>query len=194
MAKEKSQKTANGVQNPLHSRILYLHNASSYIQSMAPGEPVSDSQAQKDNHQSPSLQNKVTQNYIHKPYKKAVGPGKEQPILNLCRLYNSQMRAVSLKSQRRLPPEIKRSMCKRCDTSLIPDITCTESVENNSKGRKKPWADVSVVHCNTCGTKKRYPQNPRNPKLSQRRQQHRVNKGDDATGFNKLVKRADIVK
>src|SRR5207247_2204446 len=75
----------------------------------------------------------------------------------IARQYLSQVRAVSLKCQLRLPGDIKRSVCKRCDSLLIPGSTCTEETENKSRGRKKPWADVLIVQCNTCGSSRRYP-------------------------------------
>jgi len=88
----------------------------------------------------------------------------------LPRLYISQMRGVSLKSQHRLPPSIKRSFCKRCDTLLTPDLTCTKEVQNKSRERKKPWADVLVIRCTACGAEKRFPQTKkRSKKLAARR-------------------------
>ena len=86
------------------------------------------------------------------------------------RLYISQMRGVSLKSQHRLPPTIKRSFCKRCDTLLEPGLTCTEEIQNESRERKKPWADVLVIRCTACGAEKRFPQmQKRSKKLAARR-------------------------
>ena len=95
----------------------------------------------------------------------------------LSRLYVSQMRGVSLKSQHRLPPAFKRSFCKRCDTLLEPDLTCTEEIQNESRERKKPWADVLVIHCTACGAEKRFPHmQKRSKKLAARRGE---NKGQD---------------
>lgn len=73
----------------------------------------------------------------------------------------SDLRAISLKSQIRLEPELKHSICKRCHGLLIAGSTSTSRIENASRGGKKPWADVLVVACNVCGTKKRFPQGAR---------------------------------
>ena len=62
-----------------------------------------------------------------------------------------------MKSQIRLSPAIKRSLCKRCDALLVSGSDSTSRLENKSRGGKKPWADVLVVTCNSCGTVKRFP-------------------------------------
>ncbi|KAI3396327.1 hypothetical protein diail_12293 [Diaporthe ilicicola] len=71
----------------------------------------------------------------------------------------SDFRSVSLKSQIRVSPDMKRTICKFCDTLLIEGQTCTSTVENTSKGGRKPWADVLVVKCHTCQRAKRFPVN-----------------------------------
>jgi ribonuclease P protein subunit RPR2 len=48
-------------------------------------------------------------------------------------------------------------MCKSCNTVLIPGRTVSQTIENPSKGGRKPWADVLVVTCLICGGKKRFP-------------------------------------
>ena len=69
----------------------------------------------------------------------------------------SDLRAVSLKAQMRMSPSMKYSICKSCDTLLVDGSTCTSQLENASKGGNKPWADILVRKCNTCGTAKRFP-------------------------------------
>ncbi|PVI05839.1 Rpr2-domain-containing protein [Periconia macrospinosa] len=69
----------------------------------------------------------------------------------------SDLQIVSRKSQVRLSADLKRTICKTCNTVLIPGRTATHTVENDSKGGKKPWADVLVVGCTFCGAKKRFP-------------------------------------
>ncbi|KAI9786430.1 MAG: hypothetical protein M1839_006890 [Geoglossum umbratile] len=79
------------------------------------------------------------------------------PNIPLSRRLLSNLRAISHKGQIRLSPHIKRSVCKRCETLLIPGSTSTHRVDNQSRGGKKPWADVLVVRCIACGTEKRFP-------------------------------------
>ncbi|RKF61368.1 putative rnase p rpr2 rpp21 subunit domain-containing protein [Erysiphe neolycopersici] len=86
--------------------------------------------------------------------------------MNNSRRLVSEIRAVSLKTQIRLSPHIKHSICKSCSTILIDGSTCSNLVENKSKGGKKPWADVLIKKCYTCGSVKRFP-------ISARRQERR---------------------
>ena len=76
----------------------------------------------------------------------------------------SDLHAVSRKGQVRLSPELKRSVCKTCYAVLIPSRTATQTLENESKQGKKPWADVLVLACTLCGTKKRFPVGSKRPK------------------------------
>lgn len=77
----------------------------------------------------------------------------------------ADFRSVSLKSQIRVSPAMKRTICKFCDTLLVEGQTCASTVENPSKGGRKPWADVLVMTCHTCHHVKRFPVNaPRQPR------------------------------
>ena len=76
---------------------------------------------------------------------------------SLSRYLLGHLRAVSLKSQIRLSPTMKHSICKRCDALLLPGFTSICRLENNSRGGRKPWADVIVLACNACGIEKRFP-------------------------------------
>lgn len=69
----------------------------------------------------------------------------------------SQLRSVSLKGQIRLSQAMKHSICKRCDSLLVPGSTSSTRVENKSRGGKKPWADVLIVTCHSCSAVKRFP-------------------------------------
>lgn len=75
----------------------------------------------------------------------------------LSRFYLSTARTVAQKSVLRLSPNLKQTICRRCDALLIPGTTSTHRIENNSRGGRKSWADVLVVGCNACGTVKRFP-------------------------------------
>jgi len=74
---------------------------------------------------------------------------------------NSHMSTLRLKTDARVPRNIKRSICKRCKAQLINGQTSSTSVENKSRGGKKPWANVLVISCRCCGMEKRYPQEPK---------------------------------
>lgn len=78
-------------------------------------------------------------------------------VQNLSRRMVSDLRSVALKAMIRQSTDIKSTMCKFCDTLQVEGQTCTSIVENQSKGGRKPWADVLVTRCTTCGHAKRFP-------------------------------------
>ena len=69
----------------------------------------------------------------------------------------SQLRSVSLKSQIRLTPDVKHSICKRCHSMLISGLTSSQFIQNASRSGQKPWANILVVTCDFCGAMKRFP-------------------------------------
>ncbi|KAA8569322.1 hypothetical protein MFRU_004g01410 [Monilinia fructicola] len=161
MAKLQATKGVSKVPNKvLYSRISYLYQAATYLavqgdenQDQPIKEGVSDS-SMKDVMQCDI---KVDANFT----------GSCQP---LSRRLISELRSVSQKGLMRMSPEMKHSMCKNCQTLLMEGTTCTAHIENKSKGGKKPWADVLVRKCNTCGLEKRFPlvteRQPRRPRRS----------------------------
>ncbi|KAK2765051.1 hypothetical protein FQN54_008750 [Arachnomyces sp. PD_36] len=178
MAKAKSQKgSAGAAQSHLRARITYLHKASAYILS------VSSTTTQRTQESSSGDGQSKEQNDSSGD---GANPHTTSPTVQTARLprqYLSQIRGVSLKSQLRLPQDIKRSACRRCDILLIPGSTCTEEIENQSRGKKKPWADVRVVRCTSCGTTKRFPQaSKRSSRLSERKREKKENAVPGSTG------------
>lgn len=89
----------------------------------------------------------------------------------------SHVRAVSLKGVVRLTPDIKHSICKRCDGLLIRGSTAKIDMENKSCDGRKPWADVLVVTCSNCGTMKRFPVGAKR----QLKRQHRLKDSSNQT-------------
>ena len=92
---------------------------------------------------------------------------------------------VALKAQMRLAPSIKRSVCKRCRSILVESTTLKSYIENSSKGRRKPWADVLVRECLQCGTSKRFPVGARR---QPRKQDRPTKEGNQVPGLDTLVK------
>ncbi|KAE8374890.1 RNAse P Rpr2/Rpp21/SNM1 subunit domain-containing protein [Aspergillus bertholletiae] len=181
MAKAKGKKgSSGGAQSHTRARLDYLYNAAIYLQSAGVASQQSSS--------------RLVQNVTSQDGEVVSTPGRVVPHLlshnttagqqptsadvstntkrlpQLSRTFISQMRGVSLKTQLRLPVKTKRSFCKRCDTLLSPGISCIQEIRNESRDRKKPWADIRVIRCATCGTEKRFPQTEkRAKKLSERR-------------------------
>ncbi|EEQ41447.1 putative ribonuclease P subunit [Clavispora lusitaniae] len=70
----------------------------------------------------------------------------------------SMARTVDLVSKRtvlKLSPHLKRLMCKKCSSVLVPGLTMSVEIENSSKSSAK--ADVLVHTCLTCQKQKRFP-------------------------------------
>ena len=166
-------------QGPSHirARIDYLRRAAIYLQSpSASGEQVSECVGdQSTTGTLPEIKSstETAGNNARSLPRDIVTKGR------LSQVYISHMRGVSLKAQVRLPIEVKRSFCKRCNTHLIPGVNCTQEMRNDSRGRKKPWADVWVVRCVACGTEKRFPQTEKRSKKLSERKKEKEQKGKE---------------
>lgn len=134
MAKEKG--TKGPANRHLHARTAFLYQAASYLALQA--------------HNGGNC-NDVNSTSVLDP--EATKIAEYGVALQL----GSHVHAVSRKGQVRLSTDLKRSMCKTCNAALIPGQTSTQTVENASKNGAKPWADVLVVECKLCGSKKRFP-------------------------------------
>jgi ribonuclease P protein subunit RPR2 len=152
MNKDKPSKSkVKGVPNKhLHARTTFLYQAATYLTLHSGLRPAASSQVEDFTLDGPS---------------------------SLALELGSQMHTVSRKGQVRLSAELKRSICKCCNTILIPGRTATQTIENDSKGGKKPWADILVIACTSCGSIKRFPVGARR----QKRKTERSNKAENST-------------
>lgn len=141
------QKTAPGVVNRhIYTRASYLYQAANYLAEVS-HQTQEDSQPTAND---ASQQPKASQ--------------------NLSRQLASDLKNVCQKNVIRQTPDMKRTICKSCNTTLIEGKTSHSVVENPSEGGKKPWADLLVVKCLTCGNAKRYPVSARRQKRKDLRQ------------------------
>ena len=141
----KSKGPGNIPNRPIYSRISYLYQAATYL----------------SNHSESKGSSNVSQSSECAEGDSAT-PGRQMSRADLAkhtlsRRLITDLRSTSLKSQIRLSPTMKHAICKFCDSLLIEGETSSSMVENKSKGSKKPWADVLVVKCHTCGGLKRFP-------------------------------------
>jgi ribonuclease P protein subunit RPR2 len=131
-----------GVPNKhLHARTTFLYQAATYLTLQAAIDTQEHSKEKTE-----AANQALTGGSVH-----------VRPQSALALQLGSHLRAVSLKGQVRLSTDLKRTLCKTCNTILIPGQTSTQTVENESKGERKPHADVLVVECNFCKSKKRFP-------------------------------------
>ncbi|TVY83147.1 Ribonuclease P protein subunit rpr2 [Lachnellula suecica] len=154
MAKVKAAKgTGNFPNKILHSRASYLYQAASYLAAAQQPHSRPEPQIEKDvgNAAGPKQADAtgVPSDGLTAISEAAYRPASRRLVADL--------RAVTLKGQMRISPAMKHTLCKKCDTLLVDGSTCTNQVENKSKGGKKPWADVLVRRCHTCGSEKRFP-------------------------------------
>lgn len=85
--------------------------------------------------------------------------GQGLPVMS--RMMSRNVDLVSKRTVLKLLPHLKRTMCKKCSTMLIPGLTMTAEIVNDLKDKenrgKSPRADVLVHRCLQCGNHKRYP-------------------------------------
>ncbi|KAG9185350.1 ribonuclease P protein subunit RPR2 [Alternaria panax] len=155
MSKVKAPKSKGIPNKHLHARSTFLYQAATYLtlQTATQDEFAIDVAQDKESHPHDAP---TTQRY--------------SPLaLELA----SDLQQVSRKGQLRLAVDLKRSMCKSCNTVLIPGRTVNQTIENPSKGGNKPWADILVVTCLICGGEKRFPVGAtKQPKKAKRRTTH----------------------
>ena len=171
MAKAKDKAIKGGqTQRHLRSRISYLYQAAAHLAENANKrigneafQVIKDGKSSEEKDPSLVTESTIEPNFA-KPTTKTDDGGellarkhcRRNPTAPTSELL-THLRAVSRKSQIRLTPDIKNSICKRCDNLLLNGSTSTSFVDNQSRNRSKPWADVLVVMCTTCGTAKRFP-------------------------------------
>ncbi|KAF9698235.1 hypothetical protein EKO04_003635 [Ascochyta lentis] len=135
MAKDKPPKPKGVPNKHLHARTTFLYQAATYLTLRA---SVDRNKAEV----SDAVLSETCQ--VQQPPSLALQLG-------------ADLHTVSRKAQLRLSVDLKRSMCKSCNAVLVPGHTATQMIENQSKGSKKPWADVLVILCNRCRSRKRLP-------------------------------------
>ncbi|KAI1212627.1 RNAse P, Rpr2/Rpp21 subunit, partial [Annulohypoxylon truncatum] len=124
----KSKGTGNVPNRPIYSRISYLYQAATYLASHS--EPKGSSNVPQSSEGG--------KGDISTPNKQISHNNRTKHTLS--RHLITDLRSTSLKSQIRLSPAMKHTMCKLCDSLLIEGETSSSVVENKSKGSKKPWA------------------------------------------------------
>lgn len=137
MAKEKKSKSTSLPQKHVHLRLAFLRQAASHLADRERDDIRRDLVMDEDQSQTPAVSTKTDN-------------AQPRHIIN-------QMKGVSRKAVVRLHRDTKRSICKRCDEVLIEGMTAVKRTENKSANRARPWADVHIIECKTCGALKRFP-------------------------------------
>ncbi|KAL8685347.1 MAG: hypothetical protein Q9224_005854 [Gallowayella concinna] len=178
------------IRKPLDARVSFLYQASTYFAGVRLSNISDTGQAAFDRLQEDQKQVDLTAS-AHMPISNqsieldlepkeiATKESSKPPLVfdeSSTRLMLSQLKGISRKSSTRIPSGMKRSICKRCDLLLIHGRTSSQRLENKSRGGKKPWADVLVITCNSCGTAKHIPvgakRQPRRKDRSSKSKEH----------------------
>ena len=172
MASGKMETQKGVTQRHLHSRISYLYQAATYLattirQSQVRTPGISEESGQRSDSRGELQSAVVTSKAASEnglPFIKGSRMAQierdsdsRSKDFALSRQLITHLRATSLRSQIRLSPAVKHTVCKRCDILLVPGSTSTSYMENRSRGARKPWADVLVTTCTACGISKRFP-------------------------------------
>jgi ribonuclease P protein subunit RPR2 len=143
-------KKAAGVPNGhLYSRVSFLYQAAALLETSTSG-----------------LAEKVSREGLEPGADKKICTKQsvvEPQLRGMSRQLLTALRSVSKKSSMRLSQDMKRTICRRCDTLLIEGRTLNSTIENKSRGEKKTWADMLVMKCSVCGNEKRFPVNAPRP-------------------------------
>jgi ribonuclease P protein subunit RPR2 len=152
----------------IYARISYLHQAAHYLSNQQHASAI-QSHIARPQHESQQNQTGGGRREIVGELENDVKANEMTANLGLPRELASHILAVSHKGVVKLSRELKQSICKRCTSTLVVGLSAESKVENKSRGGNKPWADVLVTTCLTCGMQKRYPVgSKRQPKRKER--------------------------
>ena len=137
MAKAKTKAGASIPNRHIHSRVSYLYQAAVYLKHASVNESLTSREA------DPS---KPGHDLERSSARKSLG----QP-----RYLLSHLRGVSRKAQTRIEPEIKRTICKHCDTLLIPGQTSPSNDPICLTNAQRLETDISALQCRSCAQTQR---------------------------------------
>ena len=178
----------NQAKKHLHSRISFLYQAATSLSAASSSVPsdaipstseINQIIAKPETAPNASIDSGIRQTQPEAGDIDGEADKRMSATAGLSRLYVAHLRSVSRKAVIRLSPEMKHTICKRCNAILEPGSTSSIQVDNASRGGRKPHADVLAISCNACGLVKRFP-------VSARRQRSRKSR---ASGGNKTSRR-----
>nr|XP_015216530.1 PREDICTED: ribonuclease P protein subunit p21 isoform X1 [Lepisosteus oculatus]XP_015216531.1 PREDICTED: ribonuclease P protein subunit p21 isoform X1 [Lepisosteus oculatus]XP_015216532.1 PREDICTED: ribonuclease P protein subunit p21 isoform X1 [Lepisosteus oculatus]XP_015216533.1 PREDICTED: ribonuclease P protein subunit p21 isoform X1 [Lepisosteus oculatus] len=75
--------------------------------------------------------------------------------VELARFYCFTQKTISKRLVLRQDPSVKRTLCKKCCSLLVPGVTATVRQRRCSRRQR-----MTMVRCLSCGQTKRFPNNP----------------------------------
>ncbi|XP_017548818.1 ribonuclease P protein subunit p21 [Pygocentrus nattereri] len=76
--------------------------------------------------------------------------------VELARFYCFTQKTIAKRLVLRQDPSVKRTICKRCCSLLIPGVTSTVRQKRGPRRQR-----VTVIRCLSCGLTRRFPNNPK---------------------------------
>ena len=150
MAKPRPESAKKIVHPHLHARLAFLQRAAQLLEEQQhSGEVGSESQHGTskgliDGYTSKAEAGDTARTFIPKGN-------------SIARELSSHTTAITKKTNIRIMPDMKRTICKRCSSKLIEGQSSESKIENKSRDGRKAWANVLVVTCLSCGMEKRFP-------------------------------------
>ncbi|KAJ3599612.1 hypothetical protein NHX12_033568 [Muraenolepis orangiensis] len=92
-------------------------------------------------------------NYLHQAAHCVLGQNPSN--VELARFYSFTQKTIAKRLVLRQDPSVKRTLCKKCCSLLIPGVTAT-----SRQRRKKRKSQFTVIRCLSCGQTKRFLNNP----------------------------------
>jgi len=144
----------------VHARVAFLYQAANYLSNASNPQSLRPSRGdQSIDHDIENLDSKrvTSRQSIQDSSTRKLPAKSDLSAIPYSAYWTSHMRTIASKSKAKPSVEIKRTLCKVCNTLLIEGQTSSTTIENKSRGGNKPWADVQVVTCLPCGAAKRFP-------------------------------------
>ncbi|ORZ20380.1 RNAse P Rpr2/Rpp21/SNM1 subunit domain-domain-containing protein [Absidia repens] len=180
MAKQKSKLPGASQQ---HIRMNFLSQAASLMAMLSSPIPAQQRQLQQEPRPDRPRRSSYRRNLVFQD--------DHNGLHSLSRYYNTTLKKIGQRMVLRLDPHLKRTICRRCNTSLIPAMTSTIRI------RSRPET-VTVTTCNICGEEKRLVAQPQYQLFNDRSDVHfnRSASDDDGDDEAQIVdkKTTELVK
>ncbi|KAF8119783.1 Rpr2-domain-containing protein [Boletus edulis] len=146
-------------------RLNFLYQASVLLHGLAPPSSTHDDDDDDDDppRSSATLNDTDTvtgteQDGRSRPKKSASKRKKRRRVVSfeeLSRSYIETMKSVGQKTMVKMDPSVKRRICKRCNTPLIPGISATVRIQDSTS-----HGHLVSYRCHCCQTERRIPAPP----------------------------------
>ncbi|KAI9591140.1 RNAse P Rpr2/Rpp21/SNM1 subunit domain-containing protein [Syncephalis fuscata] len=155
MGKAKKEKQARPLQNAEEfQRMNFLYQAASLMTAaVVPERRIADDTAPGHLPKRKTRKSKPRPSQATKQAIKDVNNPTRPALAGLGRFYVSSLKTIAKRNVLRLDPTLKRALCRRCDTLLLPGITFKLQFEENIN-------PAIITRCQYCQAPRRLPIQP----------------------------------